>query len=69
MDMTEEQVARALEWTHTMQRVSQMTNQELATILTEHVWAFMSLGSPQSDVLAEVIARLESCTCHQNQPS
>lgn len=57
--MTNEQAERLLAWLQTTQRLAAKTDDELADLLVDHVWANLPLGSPQSDLVAEVIHRLK----------
>jgi hypothetical protein len=57
--MTNEQGERLLFWLQTTIRLEGMSDVELGDLLTDHVWATLPLGSPQSDLIAEVIARLK----------
>lgn len=43
----------------TTDKLKHLTNAELARLLLEHVWAEMDILSPQSDLLSEVIDRLD----------
>lgn len=57
--MTNGQGERLLFWIQTTLRLEGLSDAELADLLTDHVWADLPLGSPQSDLIAEVIARLK----------
>jgi len=57
--MTEEQGQRLWQWLQTTIALEQKTDKELGDLVTDHLWADLPLGSPQSDLLAEVIARLQ----------
>lgn len=50
---------RILQWLATTDRLEAMTNAELGELLLNHIWAHMPLLSPQSDLVAEIIARLK----------
>lgn len=50
---------RFMEWLRTTQALELKSNGELADLLVEHIWADLPLAAPQSDLIAEVIARLK----------
>jgi hypothetical protein len=56
---SEEDGQRLYQWLQTVERLEQLSNTVLADLVVDHLWAALPLGSPQSDLLAEVIARLK----------
>ena len=56
---TAEAGQRLWQWLQTTHRLEEMSNALLAELVVDHLWADLPLGSPHSDLLAEVIARLK----------
>lgn len=58
IEVTSEQAEKFLEWVEVIHALKSKTNKELAGLLVDHVWAYMPTGTPQSELLNEVIDRL-----------
>lgn len=43
----------------TIERLGELSNQEIANLLIEHIWADFDIFSPESDLLEEAIERLK----------
>ena len=50
--------ARLYEWLERAGRLESLTNQQLADVVEEHLWAAVPVLTPASDLLSEVIDRL-----------
>jgi hypothetical protein len=63
--MTEADGERLLRWLETVSRLEALSNAALADLVLDHLWADLPLGTPQNDLLAEVIARLRGERGHE----
>jgi hypothetical protein len=57
--MTEAQAQKLLRWLDRTHHLERLSDSALGDLLTATLWASLRLGTPDSDALAEAIARLK----------